>query len=160
MQATNVIRATSLCPMSYPIAAHIRENLDLIHNMANQIVVNFQTEINFINLVCRGSSGAMISAIIASRIPQVRRIYYIRKETESTHSMPFAFSSEKPKKGDLNIFVDDFMESGNTFIETVKGFGYPLHGVVVTGSISHAVNKKTSGIIVDKVICYDFYGSK
>lgn len=158
MRATTVVKATALYPMQYPVADNIVYNLPIIHSMAELIAKHFNSKINFINLVCRGCSGAMIASVIASLVPQVRKIYYLRKDHECTHDHGNG-TSFPPDPSEVNIFVDDLIETGSTLVNASKLFPFKIHGVVVSGGIGLQANEATHFIKVDKVLCSSFYKS-
>lgn len=92
-----------------------------------------------VNIWCRGSSGAIISALISSNfvlkgIPH--KICHIKKPGESSHS-----SCITPIYKGLNIIVDDFIDSGHTITviisEIINEYGLEVNGIALCGSINN-----------------------
>ena len=102
--------------LSYPVGTNISENLSRINMMADLILQEFGAM--GINLWCRGSSGAIIAAIIASYYHNNGgsvRICHVKKKGERSHS-----GNGCPRQEFRNIIVDDFSESGETVLEIHK----------------------------------------
>ena len=114
------ITDTRLGFIHYPVGEYIHLNLSTILSYAD--IIKKRCEGIPVNLFCTGSSGAIISGIIATEIPVT--IYHVKKEGEHSHN----FTAPKPKDG-FNVIVDDFIASGNTikyilgkYVEIVKKF--------------------------------------
>lgn len=131
------IKLESLPMMSYPVGEFMDRNILLIEEMSKVIIDNYGGD--NINLWCRGSSGAIIAALICNKfISQTGgkcKIAHVKKEGESSHhSTPTYNSSYK------NIIVDDFIASGRTVIailqEMLNYLVQPKVTIVVTGTIS------------------------
>lgn len=95
--------------MDYPIAEHIQKNLSNINGMAKTIRSLNQSNIV---LCCRGSSGAMIAALIAQKLKKgTCKIVHFKKPGEISHSMYFGHCFlDDP----YIIIIDDFAITGET----------------------------------------------
>lgn len=108
--------------IGYPVGLCMAGNITAIQRMAFRIRDVFYNE--RINLWCRGSSGAIMAAIVASIIPNAI-ISYVRKPNETGHSL-YSHATDKDRK---NIVIDDLISSGTT-IQLIKDFML-THGVSV-----------------------------
>jgi hypoxanthine phosphoribosyltransferase len=111
---TSLVKNNELGEMKYPIGIHIESNLYKISLMCKLIIETIKT--NNLNdeiyLACRGSSGAIISGIIASKLNNPVTILHVKKEEEllNTHSTNrFNLLLNK-----TFIIVDDLMATGHT----------------------------------------------
>ena len=103
----------------YPIGLRMNRNLPIIKLMAQKL--NETYEGKKLALWCQGSSGAIISGIIASLIPNIY-INHVKKEGESSHSdhMYYFFDDA------IHIIVDDFIRTGCT----VNNIGSQLYSTM------------------------------
>lgn len=104
---------------NYPVGLHIEENLLAIKEMTDALYLlidEHYKDCNYVDLICRGSSGAIIAGIISFMLASLIEdkkitIYHIKKEGESSHaylSFPKNFSNR------VRIVVDDFIITGAT----------------------------------------------
>lgn len=103
--------------ITYPVGDNIIYNLPIIKDMGKKIKsVLIKEKIPFdkrINLICSGSSGAIIAAIISTILCKQYKeinIYHIKKNNEKSHSDGY-------KGSDFigyNIVVDDLISTGKT----------------------------------------------
>lgn len=107
----------------YPVGELIMQNMPVIISMGNSIIQvlrkNYKSKKD-VHLICRGSSGAIIAAIVGNMIFEAGykiQIYHVKKEGESSHNGNGSFS-EYIFTNDVTIVVDDFIASGNT-IESI-----------------------------------------
>ena len=103
------IEDKDLYGLHYPVGEHIGRNLPLIKRMAEHIMSIGKFREQKLNLVCRGSSGAIISGVLATILPNKIRISHIKKEGEQSHHSTTSFYRDE-----YNIIVDDLMASGRT----------------------------------------------
>lgn len=91
--------------INYPVndCKKVSHNIDLIIPILKSIVGNKK-----LNIWCRGSSGSICAAILASKLDNISRIVYVRKETEFKHENNY------PMNNFTNIMIDDFIDSGDT----------------------------------------------
>lgn len=110
--------------VSYPIGYNIPNLLLLVDTYVdafNQIKPHENTRIN---LWCRGSSGAMIAALFASKINHTfLYIAHVKKQGETSHMSAVYYPDNC-----YNIIIDDFISTG----ETVKAIIDHVHEKVDT----------------------------
>ena len=123
----------------YPVGHNIVKNLPIIKNMGNaiiEILIKYYNPIECVILFCKGSSGAIISAIVSDMIISKLNIhvdiYHIKKEGEKSHqynSLPAINSVTKL------IIIDDFIDTGSTIQSIINELvGYDrLDILCVTG---------------------------
>ena len=106
----------------YPFNASYRENRNSLmatfsefYAIAKEQIINTTT----INIVCRGSSGCFVAAILFEMLfgkPELYgkdiNIVYVRKDRESSHSSNSISGYIKSEA--LFIWVDDFIDEGET----------------------------------------------
>ena len=106
--------------IKYPVGDKILYNIPIIKNMGDKIKsILIKTKLDYffpINLICSGSSGAIIAAMIATILnedPSFTKIYirHIKKESENSHG--YSYMSADWFCG-FNIIVDDFIHTGTT----------------------------------------------
>lgn len=99
----------------YPLGEFLAENMPQIHLMGRLIVQEYEQGMPDINIWCRGSSGAIVSALIANEYMAEggkARVCHVKKQGEQAHSH---YPSWTP--GAINIIADDFVSSGATVME-------------------------------------------
>lgn len=104
--------------MSYPIGIYIQDNIPIIKTMAEAIylvVDEYYKNRDEIDLVCKGSSGAIIAGLVSTILNTMftKRIiiHHIKKNGENSHSgssFPNVYSNS------VIIVIDDFISSGTT----------------------------------------------
>jgi hypothetical protein len=92
----------------YPVDDNIVNNLPAIKQMAIELEKITKNK-KPVALWCRGSSGAIITGIIASLMPIVK-IVHVKKEGEDSHEQTQIWD----KKIFTHVFCDDFIYSGKT----------------------------------------------
>lgn len=105
--------------MCYPIGKYVMANLVVINHMA--AIIQHKYTNKYINIWCRGSSGSIVAAIIASQLQNITfRIVYVPKENEVKHQI------DRPNLDSttINIIVDDFVASGQTIKSIVEDARY------------------------------------
>lgn len=101
----------------YPVGSYLDTNLNIIYHMAEKINSVCDSPDCDINLWCRGSSGAIISAIVATKLKRHKVfINHVKKPGESSHSECFYNRSA----GCYNVVIDDFIRSGATLLSIIK----------------------------------------
>ena len=84
--------------IKYPVGDKILYNIPIIKNMGDKIkTILIKTKLDYffpINLICSGSSGAIIAAMIATILnedPSFTKIYirHIKKESENSHGYSY-----------------------------------------------------------------------
>lgn len=100
--------------LSYPTGINIGEAVKYINKVYPK--VNRLLKGRNLNIWCRGSSGAILGALLASKIPN-SRVVHVRKPGEGSHDNYPAFLDIKDDSGEsisLHVILDDFSETGNT----------------------------------------------
>lgn len=116
--------------MYYPTGLHIHRNLIAINQMASQLTSEFGREAE-IALWCRGSSGAIIAAIVSMSFPN-SVINHVKKDGENSHSSNIY--SMRP----INVIVDDFCDSCatvNAIATAMSWDGATVDCIAVFGSV-------------------------
>jgi orotate phosphoribosyltransferase-like protein len=103
--------------IDYPVGDNIQSNIPIIKKMYDKIKLIMKKEGIFydtkINLICCGSSGAIIASIIAQLLCKKYidvKIRHIKKHGENSHGNSYDNSNFIG----YNIIVDDFIASGKT----------------------------------------------
>lgn len=95
---------------SYPVGSYINSN----KKTAIEMVEAFKTIEEFkdakLDLICRGSSGAIIATIFAMQLSNNCRIIHVKKPGEKSHAGNNYYIRNDAK----SIIVDDFIASGDT----------------------------------------------
>ena len=96
--------------VGYPVGS----NMQRVKALVNEYRIGFRKlklpAGTSINLWCRGSSGAILSALFAVWFPQFDiAICHIKKPGENSHSDYPEYSAKA-----LNVIIDDFVSSGET----------------------------------------------
>lgn len=93
--------------IGYPIGESLPHGLPAINKMAKVLK---EKQYNNLGLVCTGSSGAIIAAIIASKLKPTPKVFYIKKKYERNHG----HGTWGITHAENLVFVDDFISSGST----------------------------------------------
>ena len=114
---TKVIANHNLTGICYPVGTNMTAAMDIAKEMADEIHRLYTGDI--ISLWCRGSSGAIMAALVSSYLSHTHRvtIEHVKKEGENSHS----YGEEKYKEEHRNIIIDDFISSGSTIRHIIVG---------------------------------------
>lgn len=119
---------------SYPVGENVKDYLQICKQISEEIQKLFPGE--NITLWCRGSSGAIISALIAQHFGDTGiTICHVKKPNEEAHR------SLKSSHTEINIIVDDFMASGSTVKEIYNNmyvFNLVPRCIIMTGHITRS----------------------
>ncbi len=91
----------------YPLGVYIQNNKEKIKQLINCFMGIPEFKECGINLVCRGSSGAIIASMFSMMIPNNHRIVHVKKDGESSHN-----DCCKINKDWKIVIVDDFISLG------------------------------------------------
>ncbi len=138
----HIIKNKKLSPGGYPVGEYIHDWIE----KAKIMVAEFKKIESFrdrpVNIICQGSSGAIIATIFADAIPG-SIISNVKKPGETSHSGSFFEYSPTA----VNVIVDDFISTGKTmqriyeFIQSGRGsFEAKIDCVCVCGGINRAYN--------------------
>lgn len=132
---------------AYPVGEHISQYFQICQEIGTIINNNFPEK--SITLWCRGSSGAIIAALVSQYILTEVEVCHIKKSGENAHvSIP-------TPRYDINIIIDDLMASGDTVEAIYKAMKKekvnPL-AIIMTGELKIAKLKQILGKQYDKLI--------
>jgi adenine/guanine phosphoribosyltransferase-like PRPP-binding protein len=100
--------------IKYPVAKNLRFNMEYIKALARALKEIYPATSEHIDLICRGSSGAIIGALVLLELdlyPNLELVH-VKKEGEVSHN-----SRVNIRKNSKLVFVDDFMATGDTVAE-------------------------------------------
>lgn len=98
----------------YPVGEHLDNVIIYIENISAELE-KILDHTKCLNIWCRGSSGAILAALLASRfIYHSPRILHVKKEGEEAHSTNGSFNHHTSFNHVINIIIDDFVSSGET----------------------------------------------
>jgi hypothetical protein len=100
---------TGLEDLAYPVGEGIHYNKPIIKQMIEAFSKLEELKNVELNLICRGSSGAIIATMFSLFLPNITKIVHIKKDGEDSHD-----SCVWLKPSAKNIIVDDFISQGNT----------------------------------------------
>jgi adenine/guanine phosphoribosyltransferase-like PRPP-binding protein len=100
--------------LQYPVGTYIYQNIPKIKLMVAEVMkvkaLITKLKDNGANIICRGSSGAIIATIFATEMVGINtQIIHIKKDGESAHS-----GGDNIIRDGVNIIVDDFICTGET----------------------------------------------
>lgn len=104
------------CRVQYPVTSAMDLTLELTNKMANILlsIIKSDKTRSHVNIWCRGSSGAVIAALIAQKLINCDlnvRICHVKKDGEDSHSSGVSYYDFN---NIINIIVDDFCATGAT----------------------------------------------
>ncbi len=117
--------------INYPVGDNILESIPKIMKMIEGFESIQEFKGKFVNLICRGSSGAIIAAFFAANLKHNNlKIVHVKKEGESSHCTSYLHEGHNA----INVIVDDFIFSGETLNTIAKWVGSDfIDCVCVTG---------------------------
>ena len=111
--------------LSYPMAANIEANYKNASELATIFYRKYLRKMRKkqINLICRGSSGSIMATIFYTVIKSISpkknvKIIYVRKDKDDSHGCKA--DGFRHWNDVVQIFVDDFISSGETFEACLK----------------------------------------
>lgn len=145
----SIIPTTILIPepeqghyIKYPVGDDIIAAIDFTNKSAAAFNDNFASY-EYVNIWCRGSSGAILAALFASKLNAANiKIIHIKKEGEHSHGNVSPLSSYSDP---INVIIDDFIATGDTLnkiYKAVKSTGINIVDVLVIGN-GHSSYKLT-----------------
>lgn len=160
-----------LCSPTYPVGCVFETVLEFVEVATGVIRENFDTS-KGVNLICTGSSGAIISALVAAKlsepqylVPDVKIVYY-DKVGEKSHMTNRPYITEG-----IFLIVDDNISSGDTVTRlyfnheehiTFNNSVYPIKtkfkidGVIVGGNIESNARWKLQALTgIKELYCAD-----
>jgi orotate phosphoribosyltransferase-like protein len=136
--------------LSYPVGAYITANKPRIIKMAEAFCDIEEFKDKEINLICRGSSGAIIATIFSIILPNVTNIIHIKKEGESAHDNGLYMNGEK-----VNVIVDDIIATGATLNAIYNKVSNrlenkPIDCVCITGCYDRSIKFEPKYVICSR----------
>lgn len=113
----------------YPVGENIKFYFNSCKEVAEIIKKEFPNK--SITFWCRGSSGAMISALVCQHLDDVN-IFHVKKENEISHYSSIDHYNE------INIIIDDLMCSGETvdcIYQKMIEKNLKVHSIIMIGLI-------------------------
>lgn len=135
MKKPRHIKLESQSAVNYPVSSFIQYNLPIIYDMVEKLKNELDPTKDVI-LWGRGSSGAIIAGIMATRIEKAK-ISHVKKNGEDSHSNSVS-TTPTDRKNTINVIVDDFMASGatlNSIYEQMKSHKIKVHGLCISGTV-------------------------
>ena len=117
MNDINFLELTIKQTIPYPVGRDMPRTIEIVQQMCDKLKILYKED-EVIQLVVRGSSGAIIGGLVANILNDrnIVTITHIKKEGESSH-----FSGIYDLKSTCPIvIIDDLISSGNTVNEIYK----------------------------------------
>lgn len=138
--------------LSYPVGPNIMTNINRIKEMGEKIsaLINKRYKSkNRVILLCRGSSGAILSALVSDIIIEKTgkgvEIYHIKKEGESSHGGNYIPTDSFYHC--VTVVIDDFIQTGTTIksiVDKVNSCGAQIINILcVSGTIDLPLEYKS-----------------
>lgn len=124
------------CSELYPIGTNIPDTLVYIDRVMEKLGPLIKDRI--VNIWCRGSSGAILAALLVSKIGSKTMIHHVKKEGETSH-IDGEYIYAGTNKG-LNIIIDDFSRSGETLNAIWKvavKYVYSIDFLIINNRYTH-----------------------
>jgi len=126
--------------VGYPVGENIASAIKSVKKMANCFNEVNEFKDKYVNIWCRGSSGAILATLLASTIDNKCHICHVKKDGEWAHN-----SEPTPARHlslpTINVIIDDFICSGST-----------------VRSIYEKMNSRREGIFPPIVDCFLIHG--
>lgn len=133
------ISLESTTDFEYPVGRYINENLNAIEDYylkLSEVLKNAEFKDKDVTLCCRGSSGAIIAGILASKLSNNSvKIHHIKKDGEKAHSESYCDHDS------IIVIVDDFISTGFTINEIYNQLELPPDRIVDVLLISSTINR-------------------
>jgi adenine/guanine phosphoribosyltransferase-like PRPP-binding protein len=119
----------------YPFGLSISANAPLIDELIKGFLSIEEFKGKQINLLCTGSSGAIVAALFSMKVPNTK-IIHIKKDGENSHHKNGWYQTDDFANS-INVIVDDFISSGKTVNNIVKELRNraQIHCLCVTGYV-------------------------
>jgi hypothetical protein len=140
--------------MKYPIGKNMPNLIFYCDVMAQLIREHAPINDRRLHFLCRGSSGAILAGIVASRLPH-NNVYitHFKKPGEYSHAGEFMCEGD-----DYFIVIDDFMASGttlNTICEKMLNVAYQFPDMlIVSGNVNSSFKYHKE---IETIICGSYY---
>jgi orotate phosphoribosyltransferase-like protein len=139
---------TILEDIRYPIGRNMHNSMIIIEQMAEEID---KISPKRINLICMGSSGAIMAGIISGILKhKIINIYHVKKDGERSHQSEDLYIN----KASFNVIIDDFISTGNTIREICKKTKLNRFNCLCVSGEVNAIN--IDFVSFDYVICKNY----
>lgn len=108
---------TGIDCLNYPVGLYINSNKPRIVKLAEAFSQIEEFKGKPLNLICRGSSGAIVATVFALTLPNPCNIVHVKKDGENSHDSSLSINKGLGYK---NVIVDDWIDSGTT-LNTIYG---------------------------------------
>jgi hypothetical protein len=140
--------------MFYPVGEFMEENTPRIMEMIRLFKEFEEFGDRYVNIVCTGSSGAIIAALFSVSIPNRNRIIHVKKDGEVSHEA----GTKIECRNSIYVVVDDFIISGDTMTRMVSKMrevepGFRIDCLCVSGKYNPHVFRKI-GMMPENVVCW------
>ena len=120
---TKYIFNPNISTMAYPVGTHISKCVPVVLEMIKSFLTIEEFKDKGVNIICQGSSGAIIATIFSLNIPNPNKIIHIKKTGEDSHS-----SSINQQPDYVNVIVDDLISTGTTMNRIYENFSKVPNG--------------------------------
>ena len=153
MNDINFLELTIKQTIPYPVGRDMHGTIVIVQEMCDKLIMLYE-DAALIQLVVRGSSGAIIGGLVASILNhrKIVTITHIKKEGESSHfSGIYDLISTFPI-----VIIDDLISSGNTVNEIYKALNdrgyFNVDTLCISGGIElPRLNFKPKNIIAGAI---------
>lgn len=116
------IRQTTTHRLEYPIGSDMPEIIKMAKEAAEKFDKIKAFKNKTVNVVCRGSSGAILAALFVAHCSNLSRFYirHIKKDNEDSHTL----NNSSLIKDAIVLVIDDFISSGITMSAIYKALKY------------------------------------
>lgn len=139
--------------LKYPVGEFMGQNFPIIDQMAVELMKLIEEkyqDTHEVIFLCRGSSGAIIAALMAKHIwfnsEWTSNIFHIKKDGESSHGSGIFTEKELFNPSSVVVMVDDIVATGGTIeamLDKVQSVTpQKPHILCVSGGIHSSVIKK------------------
>ena len=155
MNDINFLELTIKQTIPYPVGRDMPNTIIIVQEMCDNLIMLYK-DTTIIQLVVRGSSGAIIGGLVASILNHIHivKIIHIKKEGESSYSSGiYDLIDTCPI-----VIIDDLISSGSTVNEIYKALNdrgyYDVDTLCISGNVElPRLNFKPKNIITG--IIYD-----
>ncbi len=106
----SIFITTDISMINYPMGEYMKSNVPKIIKTIDTFKQIEEFKGRNLNIICRGSSGAIIAAIYSMNLPNEIDIIHVKKDGEIAHNG----GDIRLMRHAANIIVDDFICSGET----------------------------------------------
>lgn len=111
----------------YPVGDHMNINKIFIKKLIKLYKTVEEFKGKPVNVICTGSSGAIIASALSMALRVSSKIYHVKKPREDSHHGNYELMDHFDNSW-LNVIVDDFIGSGHTINRIYSVFIDINHG--------------------------------